>query len=77
LKSADGNFPQDFSLLMAVRPPKGSKTVLLTIYSDVGDEQISVTLGKQVELFYRDEDGRPVENKKATVKFNVTVNDGK
>lgn len=62
---------------MAVRPPKGSKTVLLTIYSDVGDEQISVTLGKQVELFYRDEDGRPVENKKATVKFNVTVNDGK
>jgi hypothetical protein len=61
---------------MAVRPPKGSKTVLLTIYSDVGDEQISVTLGKQVELFYRDQDGRPVD-KKAIVKFNVTVNDGK
>jgi hypothetical protein len=74
----DGQFPYDFSLVLAVRPlPVGSRSMLFTVYSETADEQLSLSLGNTVELFYRDSEGFPSENYKAFVKFNYTVNDGK
>ncbi|CAG2061642.1 unnamed protein product, partial [Timema podura] len=68
-------FPQDFSLLFVARIEPGTgHGALFTVYSDTGDEQLAVSLGDDVTLFYEDSEGKPqTEN---TLSFGVNISNG-
>ena len=45
-------FPKDFSILATFRCSPKAESTLLTIYSDSGDDQISVRLAEKSVIFY-------------------------
>lgn len=45
----------------------------LNLYSDEGDEQLSFTIGKDVNMFYEDINGLPEENN--LIPFKLAVDD--
>jgi hypothetical protein len=51
------------------------RAAFFTIYSDTGDEQIAVSLGDDVTLFYEDPDTKPASKK--TISFGADISDGK
>lgn len=51
----------------------GSSFPLLTIYSDEGDEQLSVSIGRDVSLYYEDVEELPEEGNYMT--FDVSIDD--
>lgn len=51
----------------------GSSFPLLTIYSDEGDEQLSVSIGRDVTLYYEDMEELPEEGNYMT--FDVSMDD--
>ncbi|XP_066260177.1 collagen alpha-2(XI) chain-like [Euwallacea similis] len=66
-------FPADFSILIIARPSKEQSFPLLTLYSAEGDEQLSVTVGREIGLYYEDDEELPVEGNYMT--FNVSAVD--
>ncbi|KAI1298172.1 Collagen alpha-1(V) chain [Halotydeus destructor] len=64
-------FPEDFSILVAVKPDIGSEANLLTIYTSLGKEQLALRIGNNVSLSYRDGQGQGL-----TAVFGSKVNDG-
>lgn len=47
---------------------------LFTIYSDDGEEQLAVSLGRDVSLYYEDMDGLPEDEN--LISFGVNIDDG-
>lgn len=47
---------------------------LFTIYSDDGDEQLSITVGKDISMYYEDTEGLPEEGN--FISFGESVDDG-
>ena len=50
------------------------RAAFFTIYSDTGDEQIAVSLGDDITLFYEDPDTKPASKK--TISFGADISDG-
>lgn len=46
---------------------------LFTIYSEDGDEQLSITVGREVSLYYEDEEEKPVEGN--YINFGISAAD--
>lgn len=46
----------------------------MTVYSDSGDEQLLISLGTDVSIFYEDIDGNPSDGN--MVSFGVNIDDG-
>ncbi|KAG5880671.1 hypothetical protein JTB14_037568 [Gonioctena quinquepunctata] len=69
-----GGFPTDFSILIVARPTPGQIYPLFSLYSRDGDEQLSVTVGRDVTIFYEDEEEMPVEDN--LISFGISVDDG-
>lgn len=68
-------FPRDFSILVTVKPAVDTtKATVFTVYSDSGEEQIAVTIGDDVNLYYKDTDSEHLEG--IVVSFGANVNDG-
>lgn len=68
-------FPEDFSIMVTLRPDQGSSSVLFGLYSDSGEDQLLVEVGDTVRFFYQDQNGMPAENH--TLEFGAAINDGK
>lgn len=47
---------------------------LFTLYSAEGDEQLSVSVGRDVSIYYEDTDEMPLENN--LIPFDVSLDDG-
>ncbi|KPP79838.1 collagen alpha-1(V) chain-like, partial [Scleropages formosus] len=54
-----GAFPEDFSILMTVKPKKGSQSFLLSIYNEQGIQQVGVEVGRSPVFLYEDHMGKP------------------
>lgn len=54
--------------------PGARRAAFFTIYSDTGDEQIAVSLGDDITLFYEDPDTKPASKK--TISFGADISDG-
>lgn len=68
-------FPQDFSIMTTVKVYEHAiRQTLFTIYSDDGNEQISLIIGRDIGFFYEDIDENPPENK--LILFNTSIADG-
>jgi hypothetical protein len=50
------------------------RAAFFTIYSDTGDEQIAVSLGDDITLFYEDPDTKLASKK--TISFGADISDG-
>lgn len=48
---------------------------IFVLYSDAGDEQLQLVLGKMVELYYEDTRGDPPDNEMLT--FRADIADGR
>lgn len=45
----------------------------MTLYSEEGDEQLSITAGRDVSMYYEDVDGLPEEGN--FISFGVAIDD--
>ncbi|XP_063810895.1 collagen alpha-1(V) chain-like, partial [Pseudophryne corroboree] len=55
----DTPFPEDFSILITVKPKKGSQSFLMSIYNEQGIQQIGVELGRSPVFLFEDHLGKP------------------
>lgn len=68
-------FPRDFSILATFRPyPATPSATLLSVYSVTGEEQIVLTVGDEITLFYKDSDDEELNG--TSVSFGANINDG-
>ena len=70
-----GLFPQDFSILVTLRPEQSSTSILFGIYTSNGDDQLLVEIGDRIRLFYQDQDTSIEDG--TTLEFKTSINDGK
>lgn len=70
-------FPDDLSIVATLRPAQGINSVLFAVYSDAGDEQLVVSVGKTVTLIYQEGDDEGNRSPPLQVDFGVRMNDGK
>ena len=68
-------FPEDFSILITLRPDQGSSSTLFGLYTDNGEDQLLLEVGNSIKFFYQDEKGKPVDGNKLV--FRKRINDGK
>lgn len=69
-------FPEDLSIVATLRPAQGVNSVLFAVYNDAGDEQLVVSVGKNLTLhYYEGEEG--AKSPPLQVDFGVRINDGK
>lgn len=54
-----GDFPEDFSILMTVKPKKGIQSFLLSIYNEQGIQQVGVEVGRSPVFLFEDQNGKP------------------
>ncbi|KAM6976501.1 collagen alpha-1(XI) chain-like isoform 2-T2 [Aplochiton taeniatus] len=54
-----GVFPEDFSILITVRPKAGLQSFLLSVYNEQGVQQLGVELGRSPVFLYEDQSGKP------------------
>uniref|UniRef100_A0A4W5M0W4 Thrombospondin-like N-terminal domain-containing protein n=1 Tax=Hucho hucho TaxID=62062 RepID=A0A4W5M0W4_9TELE len=54
-----GVFPEDFSLLTTLRPKAGLQSFLLSVYSEQGEQQLGVEVGRSPVFLYEDQSGKP------------------
>uniref|UniRef100_A0A8C0JAK6 Uncharacterized protein n=1 Tax=Chelonoidis abingdonii TaxID=106734 RepID=A0A8C0JAK6_CHEAB len=71
-----GNFPQDFSILITVKPKKGIQSFLLSVYNEQGIQQIGVEVGKSPVFLFEDQYGKPVPEDYPLFR-TVNIADGK
>uniref|UniRef100_A0A3B3T2K4 Thrombospondin-like N-terminal domain-containing protein n=1 Tax=Paramormyrops kingsleyae TaxID=1676925 RepID=A0A3B3T2K4_9TELE len=55
----DSAFPEDFSLMATVRPKKGTRSSLLSLYDARGVQQLGLEVGPSPVLLYADHQGLP------------------
>ncbi|XP_055487104.1 LOW QUALITY PROTEIN: collagen alpha-1(XI) chain-like, partial [Leucoraja erinacea] len=58
----DGTFPQDFSILMTLRPKRTTQAFLLSIYSGQQVQQLGVEIGRSPFFLYEDQHGQPPQS---------------
>ncbi|ROL44775.1 Collagen alpha-1(XI) chain [Anabarilius grahami] len=54
-----GVFPQDFSILMTIKPKAGIQSFLLSVYNEQGIQQLGVEVGRSPIFLYEDQHGKP------------------
>uniref|UniRef100_A0A673G5N6 Collagen, type XI, alpha 1b n=1 Tax=Sinocyclocheilus rhinocerous TaxID=307959 RepID=A0A673G5N6_9TELE len=54
-----GVFPQDFSILMTIKPKAGVQSFLLSVYNEQGIQQLGVEVGRTPVFLYEDQHGKP------------------
>ncbi|KAJ8357144.1 hypothetical protein SKAU_G00199380, partial [Synaphobranchus kaupii] len=54
-----GVFPEDFSILMTIKPKAGIQSFLLSIYNEQGIQQLGVEVGRSPVFLYEDQHGKP------------------
>ncbi|XDV27105.1 hypothetical protein PO909_030691, partial [Leuciscus waleckii] len=54
-----GVFPQDFSILMTIKPKAGTQSFLLSVYNEQGIQQLGVEVGRSPIFLYEDQHGKP------------------
>uniref|UniRef100_A0A3B3S6N8 Thrombospondin-like N-terminal domain-containing protein n=1 Tax=Paramormyrops kingsleyae TaxID=1676925 RepID=A0A3B3S6N8_9TELE len=52
-------FPEDFSILMTVKPKKNSQAFLLSVYNSQGIQQLGMEVGRSPVFLYEDHTGKP------------------
>lgn len=52
----------------------GQTAPIFALYSYEGEEQIVITIGKEVNVYYEDEEGFPEEGN--YIQFDVAIDDG-
>ncbi|XP_031425940.1 collagen alpha-1(XI) chain-like [Clupea harengus] len=52
-------FPQDFSILMTIKPKAGVQSFLFSIYNEHGIQQMGVEVGRSPVFLYEDQHGNP------------------
>lgn len=72
----DGDFPEDFSVLMTVKPKKGIQSFLLSIYNEQGIQQVGVEVGRSPVFLFEDQNGKPAPEDYPLFR-TVNVADGK
>jgi len=65
------------SIVATLRPAQGVNSVLFAVYNDAGDEQLVVSVGKTVTLFYQEGEDEGTRSAPLIVDFGVRINDGK
>ncbi|KAF5895250.1 collagen alpha-1(XI) chain-like, partial [Clarias magur] len=71
-----GVFPEDFSILMTIRPKAGTQAFLLSIYDDKGLQQLGVEIGRTPIFLYEDQNGKPAPENYPLFR-NINLSDGK
>lgn len=51
----------------------GGTVPIFTIYSEEGDEQLAVTVGDEITMYYEDTDGLPEEENYISFDTNLAV----
>ncbi|KAI4889866.1 hypothetical protein NFI96_029445, partial [Prochilodus magdalenae] len=54
-----GVFPEDFSILMTIKPKAGVQSFLLSVYNEQGIQQLGVEIGRTPVFLYEDQHGKP------------------
>ncbi|TRZ04437.1 hypothetical protein DNTS_016090 [Danionella cerebrum] len=54
-----GVFPEDFSILMTIKPKPGTQSFLLSVYNEQGIQQLGVEVGRSPVFLYEDQHGKP------------------
>uniref|UniRef100_A0A8C6Z5A3 Collagen alpha-1(XI) chain n=1 Tax=Nothoprocta perdicaria TaxID=30464 RepID=A0A8C6Z5A3_NOTPE len=71
-----GDFPEDFSILMTVKPKKGIQSFLLSVYNEQGIQQIGVEVGRSPVFLFEDQNGKPAPEDYPLFR-TVNIADGK
>lgn len=71
-----GVFPEDFSILMTIKPRAGTQAFLLSIYDDKGLQQLGVEIGRTPIFLYEDQHGKPTPENYPLFR-NINLSDGK
>uniref|UniRef100_A0A663EMU5 Collagen type XI alpha 1 chain n=1 Tax=Aquila chrysaetos chrysaetos TaxID=223781 RepID=A0A663EMU5_AQUCH len=71
-----GDFPEDFSILMTVKPKKGIQSFLLSIYNEQGIQQVGVEVGRSPVFLFEDQNGKPAPEDYPLFR-TVNIADGK
>lgn len=71
-----GNFPEDFSILMTVKPKKGIQSFLLSVYNEQGIQQVGVEVGRSPVFLFEDQHGKPAPEDYPLFR-TVNIADGK
>uniref|UniRef100_A0A8C9F0P4 Thrombospondin-like N-terminal domain-containing protein n=1 Tax=Pavo cristatus TaxID=9049 RepID=A0A8C9F0P4_PAVCR len=72
----DGGFPEDFSILMTVKPKKGIQSFLLSVYNEQGIQQVGVEVGRSPVFLFEDQNGKPAPEDYPLFR-TVNIADGK
>ncbi|GAA6081853.1 collagen, type XI, alpha 1b isoform X1, partial [Tachysurus ichikawai] len=72
----DGVFPEDFSILMTIKPKAGTQAFLLSVYNDKGLQQLGVEIGRTPIFLYEDQHGKPTPENYPLFR-NINLSDGK
>lgn len=68
-------FPTDFSIVVTAKAARGAgQEAIFTVYGESGEEQLSVSIGTDVSLYYADEE--PEDPDDNLVSFDVNIDDG-
>uniref|UniRef100_A0A8C6U6B2 Laminin G domain-containing protein n=1 Tax=Neogobius melanostomus TaxID=47308 RepID=A0A8C6U6B2_9GOBI len=54
-----GHFPENFSIMALVKAQAGLQAFLLSIYSELGIQQLGIELGRSPVFLYEDQNGKP------------------
>lgn len=76
LSSTDSRFPKDFSVMATVRAKKGSQFFLLSVYHELGVQQLGLQMGRSPVFLYEDQHGQPTPDMHPIFK-TVNLADGK
>ncbi|KPP68454.1 collagen alpha-1(XI) chain-like [Scleropages formosus] len=71
----DSAFPEDFSLMMTLRPVQGAQFFLLAVYDEQGVQQLGLEVGRSPMLLYEDQLGLPTPDLYPTFS-EVNLSDG-
>uniref|UniRef100_A0A3B3RB56 Thrombospondin-like N-terminal domain-containing protein n=1 Tax=Paramormyrops kingsleyae TaxID=1676925 RepID=A0A3B3RB56_9TELE len=71
-----GVFPEDFSILMTIKPKAGIQSFLLSVYNEQGVQQLGVEIGRSPVFLYEDQHGKPAPNN-YPLFGNINLADGK
>lgn len=71
-----GDFPEDFSILMTVKPKKGIQSFLLSVYNEQGIQQVGVEVGRSPVFLFEDQNGKPAPEDYPLFR-TVNIADGK
>lgn len=59
LSTTAGVFPEDFSILATLKPKAGLQSFLLSIYNELGVQQLGLEVGRSPVFLYEDQTGNP------------------